>query len=602
MSICISDINKYCYGCGACSIECGGGAIIMELNSEGFFYPVVDSEKCNGCGRCLEVCPVLKTNYKHKKPIKGYAFIGSKELREVSSSGGAFGAIAKNVIRDGGCVCGAVFSDDYRYVEHVIIDDLKNLKALQKSKYIQSRTGTIYKNIKEILDAGRNLFFCGTPCQVAGLKSYLREEYDNLLTADLFCHAANSELAWQEFICEKGNVTEADFRDKTMYYPYSLKLNTNGEYIYEPQDECDYMQGFFTGILCRESCDKCPFPYFNRMGDITLADFWGVENILSEIDYKRGCSAILVNTEKGQNAVDRYIVKSADFICEVNTDDIVRRNSVAEHCFHNHPGRHLFFDKLGIDGFKNSYNQSKKAIYDIGLIGFWYNKNYGAALTAFALANAVKSLGYSVLMIDAPSTQFQENDHVYDANSPVRKIISQYCSISDKQKNNKNIRELNDICKAFLLGSDQIWGWHPGKYHELGAYYVLDFVNSTKKKVAYGTSFGGAEFCGDSEDISAFVFFLRRFAAVSVREKDAIELCNDNFGVKATWVVDPVFLVSANEYRIMAKRSTIDLSVNEGKFVFVYLLQPTKSKNEIIRYIAASRGLKIVAVSDLHPQ
>ncbi len=592
-------LKNFCYACGACSIECNTGAITLEQNSDGFFVCQIDDIKCIDCGKCLQVCPILNTEFSRKNPMRGYAYIGGDKLRDNSSSGGAFGAIAEGVIIKGGYVCGAAFSDDYRYVKHIIIDNVRELSNIQKSKYVQSRTEEIYRSIKNILETGKEVFFCGTPCQVAGLKSYLRLKYENLLTADLLCHAANSELAWQEFILDKGKITEADFRDKTKYYPFSLKLQIGGTEIFEPQSECDFMQGFYAGIFCRDSCDRCPFPYYNRVGDITLADFWGVENVLQDIDYKKGCSAILVNNEKGQKAVDKYLKNTAKFIKEVDANDIISRNGAAEHCFHNHPGRRTFFENLKAVGFKESYDRAYGKKYDFGLVGFWYTMNYGAALTAFALANVVKALGYSVLMIEAPGIYFADDNVVYEKNSTVRKFISQYFQISERQASPYQMQSLNDVCEAFLVGSDQLWGWQPGKYHDGGAYYLLDFVNGIKKKVAYGTSFGKTEFSGDTEDVNAFGFHLRRFSDVSVREQDAVSLCNDCFGVAATWVVDPVFLLSEYEYEIAAKRSPIKSKVEGEKYIFVYMLQPTKQKNEIIRQVMSRLGMKVVAVSDL---
>lgn len=258
--------------------------------------------------------------------------------------------------------------------------------------------------------------------------------------------------------------------------------------------------------------------------------------------------------------------------------------------------------KQNVEGVKQSFDGACKEVYDYGLVGFWYTKNYGAALNAFALANTIRSLGYSVLMIEAPGTQYGEDAHVYETNSPVRQFISHYFSVSNKQNSYYELQKLNDECKGFLLGSDQLWGWQPGGYHLGGAYYVLDFVNAVKKKIAYGTSFGKTDFHGDTEDNSAFGFYLRRFADVSVREQDAVGICDKRFGVNATWVVDPVFLLSEDDYMLVAKRNTMDMPLHDDPYIFVYLLQPTKEKNEIIRQIASSKGMKIIAVSDLDPK
>ena len=309
-----------------------------------------------------------------------------------------------------------------------------------------------------------------------------------------------------------------------------------------------------------------------------------------------------MNTSTGQNVVDKYLNNTAEFIIEVDAQDIISQNGAAEHCFHNHPGKKVFFDNLKTKGFKESYKLASRQSYDFGLVGFWYTLNYGAALTAFALASTVKSLGYSVLMIEAPGIYFGEKDSFYDKDGPSRKFISQYFQISERQSDYYQLQKLNDKCEAFLVGSDQLWGWNIGRYQEGGAYYLLDFVNGDKKKVAYGTSFGQAEFQGDTEDVTAFGFHLRRFSSVSVREQDAVNLCKDRFDVNATWVVDPVFFLSDYEYKIAAKRSTIELVSNDEKYIFVYMLQPTKRKNEIIKKVSEKLRMRVVAIADLYPK
>lgn len=594
-------VSDDCYGCGACVLECSHNAIIMEKNKEGFWYPSIDTDKCINCSQCLAVCPVLTTEYQRKNPLAGYAFIGNDELREKSSSGGAFGAVAEKILCEGGYVCGAAFADDYKSVQHILIDNIKDLRRIQKSKYVQSRTGHIYQDIKDLLDQGKKVFFCGTPCQIAGLNSYLKKECDNLITADLLCRGVPSEYAWEKFIEEKGKVSEADFRDKTQFYPYAMHLRINGEDKYELQADCDFMQGFLAGLLCRDCCGHCPFRYFDRIGDVTLADFWGVEEVLPQLDHIHGCSAILVNTEKGKCVVETYLKESAATMVEVCPGDITTRNAAVEH--HSiHPGKKIFFQKLheGLT-FSESYKKACEIPYDFGLIGFWHIRNYGAALTAYALERAVQKIGYSVLMIDAPGTMNGHDSAVDGSYSPARCFISQFCSVSVRRETLYDLQKLNDICNGFLVGSDQLWRWKEGRYHQQGAYYLLDFVNADRKKVSYGTSFGEAEFAGDNEDRNAFGFLIGRFSDVSVREKEAVAICKNSFGCDATWVVDPVFLLGAEEYIRIERRSILDESVSDEDYVFVYLLQPTKEKNRVIRQVAAKLGKRVIAVSDLDP-
>lgn len=238
-------------------------------------------------------------------------------------------------------------------------------------------------------------------------------------------------------------------------------------------------------------------------------------------------------------------------------------------------------------------------VYDFGLAGFWYTPNYGAALTTYALAKSIQKKGFSVLLLEAPGTDYAEDSVVYDTDSPVRRFISQYYSISEKKETDYDLQCINDMCDGFISGSDQLWGWCTERYHYAGAYYLLDFVEAEKKKIAYGTSFGKSEFVGNTEDREAFGYLLRRFSDVSVREKDAAIICKDVFGIDAEWVVDPVFLLSKDEYVQLAEKSSIRKKETTENYIFVYLLQPTKEKNRIIKEISKNLGKRIVAVSDL---
>lgn len=258
-------------------------------------------------------------------------------------------------------------------------------------------------------------------------------------------------------------------------------------------------------------------------------------------------------------------------------------------------------DYVYIDDVKTSATKNDKGGFDFGLSGYWYTANYGAALTGYALYTYISALGYSVLMIDLPGFQFAENHMYRDDYSPTRRFIQMNCSVSKKYQTEVELLEINELCNDFILGSDQMWNWGKNHYRDEGAFYLLDYVSNEKRKIAYGTSFGVDKFEGSSEDKGIFGYLLNRFTEVSVREKEGAEIAKELFGVDAVVVVDPVFLLSKDDYIQHIRFCTIDKNKIPDKFIFLYLLQPTKEKLEYARKAARILNLNVIAVSDLDP-
>ena len=190
--------HNSCTGCSACASICPESCIVMLPDVEGFLHPQIDAEKCSNCGLCLRTCPVLKA-IDPREPLAVYAAVNKDDaVRERSSSGGVFWELGKMVIEEGGVVCGAGWSEDLRVI-HKVVDDLEGLKDLQGSKYVQSEIGETYKLVQTHLISGRQVLFSGTPCQVAGLRSFLGKEYDNLICVDLICHAVPSPSVFKQY-------------------------------------------------------------------------------------------------------------------------------------------------------------------------------------------------------------------------------------------------------------------------------------------------------------------------------------------------------------------------------------------------------------------
>lgn len=299
----VIDKNK-CTGCSACINICPNHAIEMIEDECGFKYPRINKSKCINCGLCKKTCPVLNT--KENKSLNE-CYVGynkNVEVKETSSSGGIFDAIARIILEENGVVIGAAFTENMK-LKHIAIDNLDDLEKLKGSKYLQSNLENIFLYIKDQLKI-RKVLFVGTPCQVAGLHAYLKKEYANLVLIDLFCHGVPSPKMFNKYLKEledsnNSKVIKYNFRDKrTGWDAYSTTAKfANNKIISQLQKNNDYMRLFLSDIGLRESCYSCNFKLGNKYSDITLGDFWGVKDCYPEMYNEKGVSAIIINTEKG---------------------------------------------------------------------------------------------------------------------------------------------------------------------------------------------------------------------------------------------------------------------------------------------------------------
>lgn len=297
--------KKRCTGCSACASICPKGAIKLVEDDEGFKHPVIDQDKCINCGLCKRTCPVLNTNENSSLNKCYVAYNKNDKVKKTSSSGGIFDAIARVILKDNGIVIGASFNDEMK-LKHIAIEKLEDLEKLKGSKYLQSDLDNVFSYIKENISE-RKFLFVGTPCQVAGLYAYLKKDYDNLVCIDLFCHGVPSPKLFSKYIKDLENNIDSkaikyNFRDKKTgwdTYSNTVTFSSNKE-ISELQSNNSYMRLFLSDIALRESCYNCNFKIGNKYSDITLGDFWGVQKYYPEMYNKTGVSAIIINTEKGQ--------------------------------------------------------------------------------------------------------------------------------------------------------------------------------------------------------------------------------------------------------------------------------------------------------------
>ena len=303
--------KKDCCGCHACQQTCPHGCITMQVDQKGFLYPVVDKLNCIECGRCEKVCPVINL-HEESTPIQIRTFVHPDEnIRSNSSSGGFFSMLATYVLERGGVVFGARFDERWNVV-HDYIQTEEQLPLLQGSKYLQSVIGDSYVKAEKFLKEGILVLFTGTSCQIAGLKTYLRKEYELLLTMDVICHGVPSPIVWNSYLqlitANESGIQAISFRDKTTGWKnYSFALRKQDDSLFtEPFTQNLYMKGFLNNFFLRPSCYNCPAKKGKANSDFTVGDFWGIDKILSELDDDKGVSVVLINSKKGDVLYKEY--------------------------------------------------------------------------------------------------------------------------------------------------------------------------------------------------------------------------------------------------------------------------------------------------------
>ena len=323
----------------------------MQADSEGFLYPVVNEADCIDCGLCEKVCHELHP-YEQRKPLNVYAAINKDEdIRLKSSSGGIFYLLAEKTISEGGVVFGARFDEDWQ----VVIDyaeTMEGIKPFMGSKYVQARTATAFKDAEAFLKQGRKVLFSGSPCQIAGLHHYLRKEYDNLTTVDFVCHGVPSPKVWQRYLDEvvksgKRAINDVKFRNKSngwkkfnFVLSYNQEEKTHSLCSWHQQNH--YMRAFLSDMILRPSCHECRAKQGSSNSDITIADFWGIHIEMPEMDDDKGTGLVLVNTDKGSQALDWSKVTKKESSIEVASKYNGGLSSITK----PHPKRTDFFAAL----------------------------------------------------------------------------------------------------------------------------------------------------------------------------------------------------------------------------------------------------------------
>ena len=588
--------KNLCTGCGACYNICPVNAILMEKNKEGFLEPVIDKSKCIKCGLCFKVCPQLN-NIELNETRSVFAIKGENIIRENSSSGGVFGTIAKWALSQNGYVFGAAFTKDFSKVIHVKCSNENSLKEILKSKYLQSEINKIYQDVKNTLEnTSAPVVFSGCPCQVAALKKYLNKNYKNLLTIDILCHGVVSPSAYQKFIKDffgdvDSTIVNVDFRSKKLgWSTKNLLVQAEDGTTRISKGNEDYFKAFLWGYSQRKVCFSCKYASKERVGDITLGDFWGIDNILPEINDKKGISLVLCNTDLGLKAI-KQIQSKFSKIVELDYEKMFNAVKDINWALYK-PGimpenRDVFFYRLSRgDSFSQALKYASYPKYDVGIFGWWFEDNwtnYGSTLTYYALMEYVSSLGLSVCMITSP---FHKKENASNFIKKHGYVMSNTYKFEDFKKHNENI-------DTFLIGSDQLWFYDC--YKSWGHSLFLDFVDEDKKKISYSTSFGHKDPKIPDSEIPILKKFLNRFDAVSSRENDGVEILNNKFNIDSVQVLDPVFICDYKNWESIAfdaERKTT------GDFIFAYILDPNEEKNSALGYLSKKLNMPVVSITD----
>lgn len=353
--------KSQCCGCYSCVSSCLKDAIYMKCDKEGFWYPKIDKDKCINCNICEEKCPSINNN-KRKNNHRSYICLNkNNEIRMKSSSGGVFSALAEYIIQKNGIVFGAGFDEDLN-VCHKFVDKISDLEKLRGSKYVQSKIGNTYKQAELFLKEGKLVLFVGTPCQIEGFRLYLGKDYDNLICSDFVCHGVPSPKVWSKFILEKefefnSKVKEAYFRNKNKGWKlYSMMLEfENGEKYIKDLNRDIMLRGFLGNIYLRPSCHKCKFKREDKASDLTLGDFWNIDDVYPKMNDDKGISLLVINSQKGEaifEQISEYIIyKEVDFEKHVLNIDAFIKSAKENKCRDN------LFEELDDNSLTNVVNK-----------------------------------------------------------------------------------------------------------------------------------------------------------------------------------------------------------------------------------------------------
>lgn len=348
-----------CTGCKMCKDVCPKDAIAYIIDREGFWYPVVDYQKCIKCGKCIHMCPSLSVqrNPDASEPSVYAAWSLDDEIRLKSTSGGVFYVLAAEMLRRGGDIAACKYTKDYKSAYHDVGGTIEDIEDFKGSKYFQSDTEGIYTRVNDQLKSGRQVLFCGAPCQVAGLNRYVGFNDPNLITVDFICRGINSPMVFRKYVddCEKkykSAVRKVHLKNKNKGW---TRLGTyiefqNGKKYYRDRINDPWVNGYVRGdLFMRPCCNECKYKERIRVADISIGDFWGLES--SKDNLFKGISVVLVNTKKGENYFNS--VKNQLHIEKRDYEEALKGNGCLLKSAAVGENREEFFDEVGKSDFES---------------------------------------------------------------------------------------------------------------------------------------------------------------------------------------------------------------------------------------------------------
>lgn len=368
----VSSIN--CAGCRACEQICPRGCIRMIIDDEGFMHAHISENECLHCEKCVKICPVQ--NCPHSNEIKNVyaAQLKDESILLDSSSGGMFRLVADYVIEHNGVVCGCQLDHNNKAI-FTCTNRKENLKGFQGSKYVSSDTQHTFSEVKQFLSDGRIVLFVGAPCQCAGLINYLGKDFDNLITMDFLCHGMPSQWIFDEYVkyLEKGNnrISNIHFRDKSargwgLWFSYSVERNVEKKIIKNASID-PYLYAFQRGMMNRSICYSCPFQG-KRVTDITIADYWGIEEFYPNIERSKGVSILSINSSKAETILE--LCEDKVSLAQSCKEDAAKQNESlisVETRFIPDIRKSIY-----INVKKNGWKKVRRDVLDYR--GYWFNK------------------------------------------------------------------------------------------------------------------------------------------------------------------------------------------------------------------------------------
>lgn len=583
-----------CCGCGSCFNICPTKAISMVHSSSGFLEPTIDDEKCIHCGICKNACPIFnhvenKKNSNTDIPTR-FVFSGSPEILSQSSSGGAFSYIANKILSDGGYIVGAAYNDDFS-VHHIIIDNTNDLNKLRLSKYVQSNQEDCYVQVKNLLVKNKNVLYTGTPCQIAGLKCFLRhKDYPNLYTIDILCHGVPSYKLLREYLDTQygiDNISEIFMRKKDGWAPcldVKLKDNTVDD---NKGSSSVYMHAFLKDIILRNSCYGCMFASLPRYGDITIGDCWNARKLKFQEPFNIKSSIVLVNNNKGRRLWDSSLKDISDVhIHDISSIDkkFLNANIYKPNAKHT-DSVDTFWENYKNMNFTESYLKTIWGEAPVGLL-LYASNNYGSCATNLALYIAIERMGYTPVILDS----------LVPTRGVSKTYLSKYCKTSMNFLKNSDIKLINRIFSSFVVGSDYSFNINAEFTKNYFEYLCMAFVQNNKNKIAFAPSLGLPDFEHDDNLKFLFKYMLRRFDFLSLREEASVEHIKKHLGVESQTVLDPVFLIDKDVYLNVAKQSKLNIPF---EYILVYILDTNSQKVELVKKYEKLFGLKKFVILDL---